>query len=348
MKRSNLKPFLAALLILLFGLGLWNSWRESGTLLKRSMAIYGPDPALKSDQTYSGYFSAKYHYACTHSWVSEDQLLIHYNREHNELKFRALRLNLPTRTETPLPDFEKLVDGKNEARPFLWLVSPDGRWLLSVREQQTNAVFTVTDLNWTVAQLWTNRWMNTRPIWLSRSQGFVEQIFDEGESFARLYRLDSPQSERIRLNVEPMAAPPEFGRAPMAVLPEASQPDAVECVSFEFAEWKTTMGKFAFPVPSELRASDWTLYPSPAGDRLAWLAYYRQKLPHLAVQREFPFVQAEPRYVGCLWLSRTDGTELRALGRLQPGDEIRRVAWAPDGKRLSFILRERIWVLPVE
>ena len=108
------------------------------------------------------------------------------------------------------------------------------------------------------------------------------------------------------------------------------------------------MRKFVFPVPRELRGSDWTIYPSPQGDRLAWLAFYRQKIPHITLERDFPFLRLETRYVVCVWLSRTDGTDLRELGRLQPGDEIHRVAWTPDGKNVSFVFRHQIWKLGVE
>src|SRR5687767_8665760 len=134
----------------------------------------------------------------------------------------------------------------------------------------------------------------------------------------------------------------------MAVLPESSQPDLIELVSFEFPETNTVMRKFAFRVPRELHESDWTVSPSPGGDRLAWLAFYRQKMPHVALQRSFPFIEVQPRYVGCVWMSHTDGTEVKEIGRLRPGEEVRRVSWLPNGRHLSFVLRERIWVVPVE
>src|SRR5262245_13645619 len=120
MKLFTSKRWLAAVLLLLAALGLWSSTGGEGNLLKRTTSAYGPNAAFNTDQTYSGYFAAKYHYSFKHFWLGEDQLLIDYNLKYNQLTFRAFKLDVATRAETPLSSLEALFDEANAARPFLW------------------------------------------------------------------------------------------------------------------------------------------------------------------------------------------------------------------------------------
>jgi hypothetical protein len=52
-----------------------------------------------------------------------------------------------------------------------------------------------------------------------------------------------------------------------------------------------------------------------------------------------------------LWVSEADGTQLRHIGDLENSNDKRQidaVQWLPDGKRLSVLIGDTIWVVPAE
>jgi hypothetical protein len=64
-----------------------------------------------------------------------------------------------------------------------------------------------------------------------------------------------------------------------------------------------------------------------------------------------------PEHVVGLWVSDLDGRNLREIGHLAlhpaansdtDGPDPEDVQWLPDGKRLSFLYKQALWIVPID
>src|SRR5207248_1115695 len=95
---------------------------------------------------------------------------------------------------------------------------------------------------------------------------------------------------------------------------------------------------------------------SPDGERLAWVMWRRNRDPLQSfVQRFLPrsFVSSPSRWE--VWVSSVDGSHLRQIGHeYLPAPEsietipILTIQWLPDGKHLSFIYKDVLYMLPAD
>lgn len=348
MNRTLLRMGVLLVLSGAFSIGAWQGLGGRVHLTRHARPILGPDSGLSMDRSYSGYFGGKYQYAANHHWVAPDQLLLLHATEPNTLKFRAVRIDLATGTESPCEELASLVDERERDRPFFWTVSPDGRKLLTVHPRRIQAIYTVRDLNGVPAQSWTNSWLNSRPVWLTDSLGFIEPLPDDGRRLIRLCRLGTSAAQVLEARLPATPAPATFEGQAIAAVSNFDQAAQAEICAVRMVDGRPVAEQYAIDLPGPLRGSDWAIYPSPNGDRLAWVAFYRQKMPRVAFESSFPFVNLDQPHVACVWVSRTDGTGLRELGRLRPGERVRRLVWMLDGQHVSFVHSQRIWKLRVE
>lgn len=87
------------------------------------------------------------------------------------------------------------------------------------------------------------------------------------------------------------------------------------------------------------------------GDRLAWLIQMKRRSNPSFLDRTLALLGRHEVDRLSLWVSRTDGSDLREVGRLDvAGVAIGSGAlnWAPDGKRVSFWENDNLWVIPVD
>jgi hypothetical protein len=90
-------------------------------------------------------------------------------------------------------------------------------------------------------------------------------------------------------------------------------------------------------------------------DRLAWLITSERDPPRLArfIHKLVPSFKADRREVVELWISRLDGSNARRIGyqpiNVRKADEYPSgLRWMPDGKRVSFELRNLLQTVPVD
>lgn len=108
-------------------------------------------------------------------------------------------------------------------------------------------------------------------------------------------------------------------------------------------------------VPPGMAVQDLRL--SPRGDRLAWKLSQpaTPRLPDL-LSRWFPSIKPPAKTLLSLWVSRADGREMHKIGSIERREETNElfmlepddIRWTPDGKRLSFIYRNALYVVPAE
>jgi|SRR5579871_621249 len=74
------------------------------------------------------------------------------------------------------------------------------------------------------------------------------------------------------------------------------------------------------------------------------------------LHRVVPSVSVKPVITEELWISKSDGQGMREIGHVpgkvdangDPEDQLNEVQWLPDGKQVSFIYRDMLYVVPAE
>jgi hypothetical protein len=114
--------------------------------------------------------------------------------------------------------------------------------------------------------------------------------------------------------------------------------------------------KYVVKMPPDTVIDDFVF--SPRGDQIAWKLKL-ERVPPMArlLHRLYPRYSASPEHAVGLWVSDLDGRNLREIGHLdlhpaansdtaepEPED----VQWLPDGKRLSFLYKQALWIVPID
>jgi hypothetical protein len=98
---------------------------------------------------------------------------------------------------------------------------------------------------------------------------------------------------------------------------------------------------------------------SPDGERLSWVLWRHKTVPWQAlVQRFIPRVQVSSQERWEIWVSGVDGSNMRQIGYEDlPGPENNKalsiptlptLQWLPDGKQLSFIYKDVVYIVPAD
>lgn len=351
MQRNRRRNWIAALICLAVLLLILFSAGSSNDLLARATRLALTQGVITNEMTYSGYHFF-YHYAPSYAWLSETQL--HSIQEVSRGSYETARLDLAAGNivkragRGPLRNSQGTLD-----QPFYWRVSPDGKWILFLSKNGDDLIYTATTLDGDRQTAWTNRFDGSvEPVWLSDSSGFVEWPARDGTNYARIRWLSSGLINEFDLGSSPMASLQDLDRLKSpyaAVSPKMlSSGHAAEFFELSGTGERSTLRRYSVSVPEELQQGESKVFLSPRGDRLAWLCFVKRKIPELIRVRRFPFFMTEPRFTTAVLVSRLDGSELRLIGRLRPGDDIRSVAWTPSGRQLSFIHANSLWTVPVD
>jgi hypothetical protein len=336
---------LAVLLLILFSVG------SSDDLLTRATRLALTQEVITNEMTYSGYHFF-YHYAPSYTWLSDTDL--YYIQETSRGNYETVRLDLAAGNivkqagRGPLRKTQGTLD-----QTFYWRVSPDGKWILIVSKNRDDLVYTATTLDGDRQTAWTNRFEGSvEPVWLSDSSGFVEWPARGGTNYARIRWLSSGLVKAFDLGASPTMSLQNLDRlkVPHATLSPKmlSSGHAAEFFELSGSGERLTLRRYSVSVPEELHQGESKVFLSPQGDRLAWLCFFKRKIPELIRVQRFPFFITEPQFTTAVLVSRLDGSELRLIGRLRPGDDIRNVAWTPSGRQLSFIHGNSLWTVPVD
>jgi len=341
----------AVLVCLLIGLFVLFSTRSRGDLLSRASRVAIAQGVITNELTYSGY-RFFYHHVPSCFWLSDSELFsIHEVRRG---VYESVRLDLAAGTVVREPG-RGPVDASPGAgdRIFCWTVSPDGKWILSIgKASNDDLAYVARRFDATHQVGWTNRFDGgLQPTWLSDSSGFIEWCVREGVGYARVYWLDTGRTAEINLdalNPETPDARQGF-REPHAPVDSKMwrEGSAAEFIELTRHGDGATARRYRLRSPPRLARGEGQAFLSPRGDRLAWVVTFERRFPSVGFQRHDPYFVVEPAYSTVICLSRTDGSDVRVLGRLQSGRQLTRLAWTPDSARLSFVCDHALWTVAV-
>jgi hypothetical protein len=250
--------------------------------------------------------------------------------------------------------FEGSGEQEHHYLPPTAALSPDGKWLL----WQSTSSF--PDGQWIAATLdgQSQQWkqgsdagsefpgISTHPVWLRDSSGWVELVSRYANQTytitqANLYRLGKTDPvKRIRIRGLDDGLLAGVTQDDRVMMHHPDDPRASEVTQAEFSRIgldaeTVSAQKLTFSLPTSADAADFIL--SPHGNRLAWI-----------LKRE-----REPSRQYTLYIANADGTGIHPIGSTE-GVQVgkgyswpRDIRWLPDGKRLSFVFKKAVWVIPV-
>lgn len=350
MPSRNLKLLLTLLLLAISGALVWAFLHSGNHLSTRAAPFETTRGLIANDEVYSGYVWGKFHRSQSYAWLTDDTVLAINLNSNNT--YQVCRVNLRSTQRSAVAHLERFLNETNRhGTLFTWQSSPNGRWILFASAVNRLAIYTAIRTDEDYARSWTNRFPNSLAVWLSDSQGFIEWSVRGNRWAGRVYRIDVEDT-----NIVEVPLPASFsdsnqlrGHGGMTILPfEDPTRTKGQIVQVRFDSTNVALTKLSYQLPNRINPADWMSVMAPTGDRLAWLIFFQQKWPHVEWQREFPFVRSETRYLASLWVSGLDGSDLREIGHLGAGEDLRRIAWTPDGRRLSYVYRDTLWTVPVD
>lgn len=316
--------------------------------------------------------------AMNYGWLSDHDLL--YFRSGGVFcrldTMTGMKTDLPTLTrqiKSSIPDCEQVSHWPNpspDGQSVLWgpttnapvfVASVDGvrrwEWPKDVRTHETGASYWMAD-----SQHWTE-WMYgpltmqgsgwTKVKIHSLATPHVSQTISSLPPVLKGLEILSVQSEdtiiartRDGETILP-TSPPRPGPFTVSIQTDYRRMQEVSVWSLRKA---TPLHQYRIRLPGlalQVKAS-------PQGDRLAWVVQFQSVSPFLKKIRRFiPAWKEEKRLSLALYVSDLDGNHLQEIGRVdrnpKPESEvIEELHWLPGGKRLSFIMDDNLWTVPVE
>ncbi|MCC6728740.1 MAG: hypothetical protein IT208_05305 [Chthonomonadales bacterium] len=271
---------------------------------------------------------------------------------------QAFRIQWAARTKTPLATVNAALrawarDGVPD--PFWPNWSPDGRWLVWPDARADNLMLVSVD-DGTSRRCRAPFSLDGMAIhWLPDSSGWVALARPEGDAVAYHYMTDRPEPIRHT----PLAGLSGVWRSIgvtsygilLLAIPRigADGTPGVRVVQYDLGTGHPQprpLGALSFPGMALQEAAC-----SPRGDRIAWLFAPREGIrrPGLAARIRLRLLPASGTVsMSGLWLSAPDGSRLRRLADVEPGDLPRQLAWERDGRRLRFAYQQALYALTVE
>jgi hypothetical protein len=276
-------------------------------------------------------------------WLSDQEALI--GRKSGDGKTTFVRYNLSSRQETPLPELTALFN-RYPGKPDTVQVAPNGEWLLWTDARNVTEVARLDGArHFQVAS-----GAHSENRWMSDSRRWVELI-STGELFsqANIHTVGSTVATKAKPLFPAFPSTPEqLNIARLAVAEDKhvlahfwnGKPGMLHparIIASSFTPNPMQRGKYSLPAPREDYARG-DLAFAPQTERIAWILHFR---------RRFPFRSS----VG-LWVTRLGKLQPDEIGYLEwsPGSKSgpHRVQWMPDGKRLSFVYRNALWIIPTD
>jgi hypothetical protein len=363
-KRPGRRAFL---ILIAAALLLWAVWPRERLLLRIAT------PVASAPDGEAGPLSPSY------QWLSDHELLIAAPREK-----MIFRQDIRTEIRTPVPGLATMW-GAKPGNPSATIyqagqagfVSPDGKWtlldvVLIIGGGGIGYQAVATDGSRRLLPLVKDRfglcWLPDSRHWIEVEASVVKAEIKPPRVLLR--SVDHPQVPDAICTLPPEMAKPDavaFGTYANAaghlvwlIQQEGDEKTGlVESREIDLLASVPTERKSTFALPPGAAIPD-TGAPnlqiaSPQRDRLAWTLDF-DATPRLLtlLHRFIPAIKAPPHPIRGIWVSRADGSDMHEVGHLPlksgdaDTDEPKEVTWLPDGKRLSFIARGRIWTVPAD
>ncbi len=296
---------------------------------------------------------------CEYIWLSNTQVLLSRTTDDYDIAF--LRLNIITGQRTYLSELTKMKLLSKGCSFFK--VSLDGRWVLCMNSQET--VFT-TKLNGTHSMQWRHDWSNIEQLdnveWLNDKHhwiGFFKERHGRNYTHAIIYDINDIQYKKIvRIS---STCPINYGYTSVdssiivsdnEILSSAVCWNNIQTTQVKVNTWK--LMENSFPV-HELtlnlprNATLQSLRFSPQGDMILYALQFKETpLLFSLLHQLWPNINLRSTIHNSLWLSETRSGKMHMLGVIKQRLDPSLIQWLPDGKHLSFIYKDRLYMFPID
>ena len=292
-----------------------------------------------------------------YQWKSDHQILVNHNNGSTNV------LDTLSQQETPLSALATAARTNTDLRAYAdappndWLLSPDGKWLLT--HPLVNGKTKWAALNLVTGQVVSYAAdVGDAPsvVWNHDSSGWIHLTHDRQELLASIYPITPPYT---------VSALPLFkGRHGRGVPPMIGTTNRDNIVVARW-EWMQSDEFYCFNVsidspndpqqydaklPTGAQISEVEL--SPRGDQLAWVFYVNGgNQASQRLSRIFPFIHG-PTATGQICVSRLNGGQMHEIwehplaGRHPMLPQFLR--WTPDSTRISFAYTNTLYTVPAE
>jgi hypothetical protein len=146
----------------------------------------------------------------------------------------------------------------------------------------------------------------------------------------------------------------------------AWKPQTTSIASLSLVEAKLGQGAYEdrkWAIDSGDRGQIMNVVVSPEGQRIAWVVWTERQPPIYNILRRILRIDAlRPKSVATIWVSKLDGTDRHEIGWIDVGPVLptpnvipsqqpdrlpQQLAWTPDGKDLSYIVDDNLWMVSV-
>lgn len=281
--------------------------------------------ATNWQRDYSGYF-----------WMPGRELLVQRVGTSAALS----RINPATGQETPLTALNAQLR-KHPPETISWRLSPDGKWLLALTQEEKNAYqFSAFALDGSRRITWPFPRENGRNIlWMPDSRRWADFL---------LPRMGAPQPVLCDLNGKQLKTQPIKGPFtwPIGITPDERVLTAeqwfnqIDLYTYALSQKAVPVRKATVRFPKQMQIQE--VEPSPTCDRIAYLTVSPAASP---VQEVLQSALHRPRGRFTLWISRADGSGLHEVG-VERDATVAGVQWTPDGTRLSIFIGKELYTIP--
>ena len=98
---------------------------------------------------------------------------------------------------------------------------------------------------------------------------------------------------------------------------------------------------------------------SPQGDRIAWVLTVSETPPfNNVLGRLFPSSAMQNQEILGIWVSQIDGSKMHEVGHIKKPlrpfndntetDNLDDIEWLPDGRHLSFVYKDTLWMIEAD
>jgi len=303
--------------------------------------------------------------AARYCWLSDHEMLL--IRGGNYAPSRVQHLDLSTGHTERLPRLEAAVNKFNFEEDIF--PSPDGKWLLFPPfDGEPNASLVMRNGDRIVAQLthgvtalaWqpgSARWIHLTYNSVSTPPGYLNvtgiTVHDASHP-GSIQTLPVTQPVAMQYLDDPIITPANHLVMASSV-PDAAQDEPValavaDCVLG--AREITPVRKRTIPLPQGASLGYGEPILSPQGERIAYTCQIERRSPWQSwLHRWLPRVTVPAQHYLAIYVVRLDSARTYEIGHIPiPNSDnmLGGLHWSPDGSRLSFTYRDRLYVVPAD
>ncbi|MBU6400086.1 MAG: hypothetical protein KGS61_07190 [Verrucomicrobia bacterium] len=286
-----------------------------------------------------------------YAWCSPSEILS--LRGLNQGDFQLERVNVFTGVTQPLRALDAFfANHENRSERFGWDVSPDGQWFFGFADEPAgNYTLLTCRLDGSSARR--SAFAADDLVLSPDGNGWVELETRPDQILARRVSRATRVTREIRLRSAHRLVAIGFAQVENCLVcwevPTKPRPiSPVRCCRFDLGHPALRPGLFSVDVGPLACSLDQAQF-SPRGDRIAWLFGFCNRETLLAYLKRRITGRPPVSYkMTAVWVCNADGTALREVARADANKSVSDLRWLPDGKHVSVIYRDSLWLVPVD